>query len=60
MRFSTYLLTAGLSALALSAPVARDRDDECEWHPGETSFHVVSICSLLLTKYQSHRKKHMQ
>jgi hypothetical protein len=60
MRFSNYLLTAGLSALALSAPVARDRDDECEWNPGEALFHMLFICFLLLTKYQSHRRKHMQ
>src|ERR1700730_16514779 len=33
MRFSTSLLAAGLSALALSFPVDRDRDVECDWHP---------------------------
>jgi len=34
MRFSTCLLAAGLSALTFSAPVDRDRDDECDWEPG--------------------------
>ena len=33
MRFSTSLLAASLSALALSFPVDRDRDVECDWHP---------------------------
>jgi hypothetical protein len=46
MRFSTYLLTAGLSALALSAPVDRDRDDECEWDPGEVLSYTFPASNL--------------